>query len=141
MSYELKEKILITKDFISDIITKSWGEAEALQQQITNIDTSDFLGAELVKVLKNMNTNYYVLIGCLETLLDNENIPVVNSKPVDNIDKLEDTIEKTSEDFIEAEVPQEIKTENSDDFEPFEYFVDFDEPSGIPLSDKDLYGN
>ena len=54
MSYELKEKILITKDFISDIITKSWGEAEALQQQITNIDTSDFLGAELVKVLKNI---------------------------------------------------------------------------------------
>ena len=29
----------------------------------------------------------------------------------------------------------------ADEIEPFEYFVDFDEPIGDPISDEDLYGN
>ena len=140
MSYELKEKILVTKNFISDIITKSWGEAEALQQQIANIDTSNSLGAELAKALKNMNTSYYVLIGCLETLLDNDDGTVAKpqSIPTDTLEPEVENDSENSEAFIKAEIPQKINTDN---FEPFEYFVDFDEPSGIPLSDKDLYGN
>ena len=142
MQYTLKEKIEVTKEFLTELIAKSWHETETIQQQAANIDTSTWLGAEVVKLLKNTCTNYYVLIGCLEALLDNPNNAGTDAvEPV----TLQNTAEPKvfDEPVIIEEEPEEttnLPTERSEDFEPFEYFVDFDEPAGEPLSDKDLYG-
>lgn len=139
MEYNLKEKLEITPDFLEELISKSWQEAESLQQQIANIDSSTKLGEEVTKLLKNMCTSHYVLIGCLEMLADGTEVfgsigaaePTVTELPeqeTQNIDKLEP-------DMLEIQAP----IENNGNFEPFEYFVDFDEPIGDPLSDEDLY--
>ena len=49
---------------------------------------------------------------------------------------------------VAEQATDELDVENDSIFdertevsEPFEYFVDFDEPNGDPISDKDLYGN
>jgi hypothetical protein len=145
LEYSLKDKIEVTEEFINDIISKNWQEAESIQQQITNIDTSTELGAEVVKLLKNMSTSYYVLIGCLETLVENPNTKFeLSEQSVDT----PPTIEKEPELEVateypnvtdELEVSHVTNLEANIDFEPFEYFVDFDEPSGEPITDKDLY--
>lgn len=142
MQYNLKEKIKVTKEFLDELITKSWQEAESLQQQIVNINTSTQLGAEVVKLLKNTCTNYYVLIGCLEALVEN---PSADDKQSAEPEALQNMTEPEvfKELVMSEEEPKEtinLPTERSEDFEPFEYFVDFDEPVGEPLSDKDLYG-
>jgi hypothetical protein len=41
---------------------------------------------------------------------------------------------KSSNEVVEPVISDEIE-----DFEPFEYFVDFDEPVGEKLTDEDLY--
>ena len=134
MEYNLKDKIEVNNEFISDLTTKSWQEVEALQQQIANIDMSTRLGNEVAKALRSVCTGYYVLIGCLETLTDTEETEIVEDKPEETLDEpvlyMDD-----SEDFLAAPIVKEV----SNDFEPFEYFVDFDEPTGEPLTDKDLY--
>ena len=145
MQYSLKEKINITEEFLEELISKSWQEADALQQQIANIDTSCKLGADVVKLLKNTCTSYYTLIGCLEALVDE---PEAVELHTDTADK-EDAVETKPELLDEFEPedsglglpaePQSVSAEVKQDFEPFEYFVDFDEPSGEPITDKDLY--
>ena len=143
MPYSLKDKISVTAEFLNELISKSWQETETLQQQIANIDTNTKLGSETVKYLKNACTNYYILIGCLEALVENPNtaeteietdaaIPqnTVNAEAYDEPYKAEANTE---------EMPI-LPTVPTDDFEPFEYFVDFDEPSGTPITDTDLYG-
>ena len=139
MSYELKNKITVTEEFLNELIAKSWQEAESLQQQIANIDISTRLGAEVVNILKNTCTNTYVLIGCLEALLDNNEL-----KP--DIQEIDDLPRYTSIELDYENNPVETIAEPTNDptevkqsFEPFEYFVDFDEPSGEPLTDDDLY--
>lgn len=143
MNYTLKEKITVTEDFINELISKSWQETETIQQQIANIDTSTRLGAEVAKLLKNTCTTYYVLIGCLEALL--ENPEVIDSEAVEQPVVQNNAESEAIEDELAAEYTPYKGTSNAqiittDNFEPFEYFVDFDEPSGEPLSDKDLYG-
>lgn len=142
MQYNLKEKLVVTEEYLNDLISKSWLETEAIQQQIANIDASTKLGAGVVKILKNACTNYYVLIGCLEALAENPNsieITGVGQETFQNT-----TEQKVFDEPAEAtEAPKEILSlpvESNDNFEPFEYFVDFEEPSGDPLSDEDLYG-
>jgi hypothetical protein len=142
MECTLKDKIEVTEEFLLELIAKSWQESEAIQQQIANIDTSTALGAEVVKSLKNMGTSYYVLIGCLENLAD--------GKKPDNLDAPEQVEAPAMQEVSELETVNtslesedlSMVTEQSSDFEfePFEYFVDFDEPSGAPISDKELYG-
>lgn len=134
MEYNLKDKIEVNNEFVSDLTTKSWQEVEALQQQIANIDMSTRLGNEVAKALRSVCTSYYVLIGRLEALVETDETDIIE-------DKMEDTLDEPvldmddSEDFLTAPIAKEI----SNDFEPFEYFVDFDEPMGEPLTDKDLY--
>jgi hypothetical protein len=133
MEYKLKDKIEITEEFLMDLISKSWQDAESIQQQAANIDTSTALGTKVAQLLKNISTNYFVLIGCLENLVDND-IPTETQNP----DEVSDDVVMGVEQPIETELP--IESEDSiTDFEPFEYFVDFDEPSGEPLTDEDLY--
>ena len=146
MEYTLKDKIEVTKDFLEDLIKKNWQEVEAIQQQISCIDTSTKLGTEVSKVLQNVCTNYYVLIGCLESitenpdtaLIDNTEAIVTDQEPALECDVI--TTGHTEPSFNNLQMASEGGDQNLD-FEPFEYFVDFDEPSGEPISDKDLYGN
>lgn len=140
----LKDKIAVTKEFLNELETKSWQEIEHLQNQIANIeDTQENL--QLIQLLKNLLTSYYVFTGGLENFTD---IKAVYKIP-----------EFTNNVYAEKELPtvkSEIKTDLYDDdmlevsstnspespkIEPFEYFIDFDEPSGDPISDEDLYGN
>lgn len=138
MQYNLKEKIEVNEEFLNELIAKSWQETEAIQQQVANIDTSTKLGAEVAKLLKNTCTNHYILIGCLEALAE-------NPKSAEEVETLQNTDElKVPEETIplenETAMPASLRAEAAVDFEPFEYFVDFDEPFGDPVSDKDLYG-
>jgi hypothetical protein len=148
MNYNLKDKIVVTDDFLNDLITKSWQESEAIQQQVANIDTSTRLGAEVARLLKNTCTNYYILIGCLENLAENSDKNYLDTAE-QNMSELPQRADKPKACDVAQESEQESEDflvtpeayDQNNNFEPFEYFVDFDEPSGDPLSDKDLYGN
>lgn len=147
-TYHLKDKIQITKDFLSDLEVKSWQEIDRLQNQIANIEATNE-NIPVIQLLKNLLTSYYVFAGGLENLSSetvlNEPInieepvkitePATEQKLIDNDEKL--VIEMPVDDFEEPTFKANVKDTT---FEPFEYFVDFDEPSGEPLSDEDLYG-
>lgn len=144
MQYNLKDKIEITADFLNELITKSWQEVETIQQQIANIDSSSQLGAEVSKLLKNVCTGYYTLIGCLEDAAEEPSAIKLATKAVN--EPVTEVLQNRSDEFDAEVVNTETSTLNiativdvKQDFEPFEYFVDFDEPIGDPLSDKDLY--
>lgn len=141
MEYNLKDKIEITEEFLNNLIAKNWQEVEAIQQQIANIDTGSKLGANVAKLLKNTCTNYYVLIGCLETLVENPETELEVHNQETESETANDimTTELTVNEVIEPKVAQVDNVETNADFEPFEYFVDFDEPSSEPISDQDLY--
>lgn len=148
MDYQLKDKIQITKDFLSDLEAKSWQEIDHLQNQIANIESTKESN-QIIQLLKNLLTSYYVFAGGLENISSE----VVLNKPVnieEPIKMLEPATTKTpvdSDEKLIIEIPVDDFEEpvfNTDmkgvTIEPFEYFVDFDEPSGEPLSDEDLYG-
>ena len=149
-NYTLKDKLEVDNEFIAELIAKSWHESELLQHQAANIDTSTALGAEVAKLLKNMSTNYYVMLGCLESLSDGELEPT-EPTTTPNITDDDITADLTIASHVNAEntgvepvVNREpdlvMSNSQEQDFEPFEYFVDFDEPLGEPLSDEDIYG-
>lgn len=139
MSYNLKDKIKVTEEFLVDLITKSWQDAEALQRQADNIDTDTTIGYEVVKALQNISTAHYVLAGCLEEIADK-----FNDSCLYTITDASVATEATPSLSEPAEEPDEtlstVSIDEAVDFEPFEYFIDFDEPSGDPISDHDLYG-
>ena len=135
MEYTLKEKLSATKSFVDSLTEKGWQEIEHLQIQLANLtDTKD--SKKVKQLLKNLLTSYYIFVGGLENL-DNSS----NQEPVEIHEPVANT--------AVMEYEPEVATENEDitivsptepEFsEPFEYFVDFDEPVGEPLTDKDLY--
>ena len=137
MEYTLKDKLSATELFVADLIEKSWQEIDNLQNQIANLtDTED--SKKLEQLLKNLLTSYYIFVGGLE------NFDSISREPA----KVEQSIEPiVVEPIITANEPEEhsynvdiISAPADNEFsEPFEYFVDFDEPIGEPLTDKDLY--
>ena len=131
----LKDKIKIDKNFINELIAKSWEDSESIQNQIDSIEVDSAIAAKTVSLLKELLTSYYVFTGCLENL---ETEPIELVKPV-NTTKPEILIpespEVTPEDIIDT--PETAL--DKDEIEPFEYFVDFDDPVGEPLTDDDLY--
>ena len=131
-TYYLKDKIKANKDFINELEKKSWAEIENLQNQINNIEASEE-SKTLIQLIKKLLTSYYVFVGGLENL-NSESSSVSISKP--EFKELE-TVLVLPEENLEV---QDVDTINTSDYEPFEYFVDFDEPIGKPLSDEDLYG-
>ncbi len=145
MQYNLKNKITITNEFLNDLISKSWQELETIQQQIDIIDTGNQLGANVVKLLKNTCTSYYTLIGCLEALVEEPGAIEMSTAVINKADIQEEKQEPVDEPVAEAfeKKPcialKDTQTETTQNFEPFEYFVDFDEPSGKPVTDEDLY--
>lgn len=141
--YNLKEKIQVNKEFLDSLTAKGWQEVEYLQNQIINIEKEN---SEVLQLLNNLLTSYYVFIGGVENLIDK---PVVSVKPAVELTKeKEDTpqeiiINKSEPKFFEDNMTfeDEVAKQEELDFEPFEYFVDFEEPTGEPISDEDLYGN
>lgn len=153
MSILLKDKIKADKSFISDLIAKSWEDSESIQNQINSIEVDSATAEKVVQLLKELLTSYYVFTGCLENL-ENEPIEVIKPKAVvsEPIVVPEATVKTeipeyvVSTDSIDMDVPvtrfnstynDEIYTDTTS--EPFEYFVDFDDPVGEPLTDDDLY--
>lgn len=157
MEYTLKDKLTITKEFLKELEIKSWQEIEHLQDQIANIEATEE-AAQLIQLLKNLLTSYYVFTGGLENLSAMETFNF-NKASVSNNAK-EPTVEKTKEltdddcsaDLVlpnsqitahttDISTDEPVKKMVTDDIEPFEYFVDFDEPVGDPWTDDDLYKN
>lgn len=136
----MTHKIKIDKTFISDLIAKSWQESESIQNQIASIEVDSRQATIVVKLLKDLLTSYYVFTGCLENIeheaassdapIEIQEEPVgIHEEPVEeNIPDIE-ILDKFDSDESNAEAA----------IEPFEYFVDFDEPTGEPLTDDDLY--
>jgi hypothetical protein len=145
MEYTLKDKLNVTKDFIEELTEKSWQEIEQLQNQVANIADTDE-GTKVKKLLNNLLTSYYVFVGGLE------NFDSVNNSPdqtveihTDELNQIEAVDEPGTEVKLElASEPLELTSTSISDLdvsEPFEYFVDFDDPIGAPLTDEDLYNN
>ena len=142
MNYELQDKINTTKELLSELEMKGWQEIEHLQTQIANLAEGS-VNDKLRQLFKNLLTSYYVFTGGVETLL---------SEPEHEIAKPDKHVAEVKTDLV---IDEPVITEPIDDFvpentysikdyevsEPFEYFVDFDEPIGEPISDKDLYNN
>lgn len=144
MEYILKDKIAVNKEFLSDLKSKSWQEIERLQSQISNIEDP-----ELLKLLNNLLTSFYVFTGGLENLIDtkviqkntepaNKTLSVVEEPAQIDPSELEIETELNDSESLELHYAKDL---DQKDPEPFEYFVDFDEPTGDPISDEDLYGN
>ena len=150
MKYTLKDKLTINKEFLADLETKSWQEIEYIQGQIANIeDIQD--NKPLIQLFKNLLTSYYVFVGGLENLDDTKPMTILPDKVCLDKEQTSASIEKAvgNDDYrdesCEDDIFEPVFAEKQDsaveaDFEPFEYFVDFDEPIGEPLSDEDLYG-
>ena len=143
MNFELKDKIEITKEFLNELEAKSWHEIDHLQNQIINIANTKE-NTELLKLLNGLLTSYYVFTGGLERLTSNETVPSIENNEQEaqqaaELNKMSTTVDELPvEEPVLAEFASDIVTETTD-FEPFEYFVDFDEPTGDALTDEDLY--
>lgn len=148
MNYELKEKINITKELLSELEMKSWQEIEYLQAQIDNLAEGP-MNEALRQLFKNLLTSYYVFTGGLENL--NNEKTFVKASGFEN----KTYIEKELTVDMPIQTPAKVNicpVDNTTgslhtvaakhvEIEPFEYFVDFDEPLGEPISDEDLYGS
>lgn len=139
MNIVLKDKIKVDKNFINDLITKSWEDSDCIQNQIDSIEIDSDAAATVVKLLKDLLTSYYILTGCLENL---ENKPIELVKPIRSIEPEVTVYEKPvviPKEPIKVNEPNTALAVDTPKIEPFEYFVDFDEPTGEPLTDEDLY--
>jgi hypothetical protein len=141
MNIVLKDKIKIDNNFITDLITKSWQDSESIQNQINSIEIDSPQAARVVKLLKDLLTSYYVFTGCLENIEYEPNNAVEQEitqveEPI-SIPEESATENVSSTNNLDEFDTDELSTEMNS--EPFEYFVDFDEPIGEPLTDKDLY--
>jgi hypothetical protein len=141
MNYKLKDKITTTEELLSELETKSWQEIEYLQAQITNLaegPTND----KLRQLFKNLLTSYYVFAGGIETLIGEPEYKVtepIKPEAMSDVDK--EIIEPAAETINDFTPNNTHPVDNYEAGEPFEYFVDFDEPVGEPISDDDLYNN
>lgn len=138
MDIELKEKIPVTSELLTELASKGWQEIEHLQAQLSNLDDNH----SVKQLLQNLITSYYVFIGGIENLQTGTTL--ITKAPIEPEKKI---IPEITDDFDEPEPfdlasfysKETVDTQESDS-EPFEYFVDFDEPVGEPISDEELYG-
>lgn len=147
-NYSLKDKIHVTKEFLDEVTSKSWQEIEYLQNQISNIEAVTEQDKKFVQLLNSLLTNYYIFIGGIENLSSNDisDKATITNKPADAQELLiHDEVETFDGAFTPDLLNSASKIQISNDaevgYEPFEYFVDFDEPIGEKLTDEDLYGN
>ena len=140
MEYTLKDKITVTKEFIEELAEKSWRDIEHIQSQLANLaDTED--SKKVGKLLNNLLTSYYVFVGGLENInnISYDQEPLIDTSVAPELMITDEPVIVEPEyEPIEIEAPLENELEVS---EPFEYFVDFDDPIGEPLTDDDLYSS
>lgn len=148
-----QEELPIT--FITSFVSRGWEEVGMLKEQIKALK-EEFGGKNIAKIeeiLQGLIDAYLINIGQLELFLhenDYVEVPEIEEEKEEKVEEPteEDEVEVAAEeeveieDEIEAEVevePQSVVRQTPGDFEAFEYFVDFDEPEGDPLTDDDLY--
>ena len=150
-----QEELPIT--FITSFVSRGWEEVGMLKEQIKALK-EEFSGKNIAKIeeiLQGLIDAYLINIGQLELFLhenDYVEVPEIEEEKEEKVEEpteeneIEDEVEVAAEeeveveDEIEAEVePQNVVRQTPGDFEAFEYFVDFDEPEGDPLTDDDLY--
>ena len=136
MNIVLKDKIKVNNNFINDLITKSWQDSESIQNQIDSIEVDSPQATKVVKLLRDLLTSYYVFTGCLENL---EQQPANIVEPEFTYVEEPISIPEKSADEKVLDINVLDEFDNETVSEPFEYFVDFDEPIGEPLTDDDLY--
>lgn len=134
------DKVTVDNDLLNDIITKTWHDIENIKSQIEMLDNTDAKTVEFKKLLNTLLTNYYIFVGCIENIITDfdDAKQVVEPQETEEIKNIEN---------ISTAEPYSITTNNTqydlkvheDNFEPFEYFVDFDEPFGEKITDEDLY--
>lgn len=139
MDINVKTKVPVSQELIDDLISKGWQEIENLQNQIAILDLDSNGALSLQQTLKNLLTSYYVFTGSLEgaELQTGQTEPDI--KEYGQLETPEEPnlpVGVPEDDFAEVDLPNATV-----DFEPFEFFVDFDEPTGEPLTDKDLYNS
>lgn len=147
MNIELKDKIKITDEYLQELISKSWHESENLQRQIKALNVISSKDAKVVELLKQLLTNYQIFIGCLEGLSE-ETFEEVKTKAILPEFEPESIVPEVVLDESLTNETAFLETNSTDTLmesvevqEPFEYFVDFDDPVGEPLTDKDLYND
>lgn len=145
--------------FITDQISKGWDEVGYLKEAAAAIK-ADYKGtAPIEQAMQDLMDAYLIFIGQLELHLhkedyidttelgmNNTETALVKDLPDAEVSPEDVTIEIEDDEFpinpkpIEAEQPPKKTTEGS---EPFEFFVDFDEPdwSQPRLTDEELYGD
>lgn len=129
------DSISINSKFLENMLNQGWLEIENLQGQINSLKEDESMQA-VSKLLTKLLTSYYIFVGGLETLIDNTNS--INDPEETSVETKNTTY--TNDKVQDTDISKDLNTSSNDDvFEPFEYFVDFDEPSGIALTDEDLY--
>lgn len=134
------DKINVDKELLSDIISKAWHDIEDIKSQVDMLSNEDYKTNEFKKLLTNLLTNYYVFVGCTENMLtDFDDIKQAIIEPESKETGNAITVPLELHDIgVNKDTQDEFKPD-IDNFEPFEYFVDFDEPFGEKITDEDLY--
>lgn len=145
--------------FITDQISRGWDEVGYLKEAAAAIK-ADYKGtAPIEQAMQDLMDAYLIFIGQLELHLhkedyidttelgmNNTETALVKDLPDAEVSPEDVTIEIEDDGFpinpkpIETKQPSKKATEGS---EPFEFFVDFDEPdwSQPRLTDEELYGD
>ena len=149
----MQEELPIT--FITSFVSRGWEEVGMLKEQIKALK-SEFKNIDKIEeILQGLIDAYLINIGQLELFLhDNDYVEVPNIEEQEEESKALEKEDIEDEDIEDEEIEDVIKIETDKpeedeapiimhqapkDFEAFEYFVDFDEPSGDALTDDDLY--
>lgn len=148
---QAKEKLPVS--FYSDRISSLWGESGALKGCIDTLGQCYTDADEAISILSDLMDSYLIAIGRLEALAagnvglsvpeveEEELEPVKADIAIEDADEFEDEVVPTdtaTTDFDDEELI-DTKSDVETSTEPFEYFVDFDEPKGPRLTDEDLY--
>lgn len=119
--------------FLNELLKQGWLDIENLQKQIDTIESASPQSGELIEIIKDFLTSNLIYVGCLENLLaKTQKSSLEKEIKLVNDNKVLDLEEPTEDNIIN-------NSATDTDSEPFEYFVDFEEPQGDPLTDKDLY--
>lgn len=147
----VKEKLPVS--FYSDRISSLWGESGALKGCIDTLGQCYTDADEAISILSDLMDSYLIAIGRLEALAAGNvglAVPEVETEvlepakadiTIEDVDDFEDEITPTAPTPADLD-DEELMDTNPDteaSAEQFEYFVDFDEPKGPPLTDEDLY--
>lgn len=117
-------------DLLGKLKADSWKEIDNLNAKIDSFSED----CKLSELLKNLLTSYYIFAGGLETLIDDKQASIDH-------DKCYEVEQEPDVSTDSANIDTDYVDSSYNVHEPFEYFVDFDDPVGEPLTDKDLYNN